>query len=149
MLDEFRTQRAEADKTVLDDQPIDAGDGEKFEQGMSWGKKRKRKEKDSKAFNGTKLRRSSTPEEAINKQAASADISTEAKDTLETMDKKLNSAAVGPETRAATGKTTLQSKTLPQQASATSSTVVPQQMSPSQKPKLGLVGYWSSDSESD
>ena len=150
MLDEFRKQRAEADKTRLDDDPIDAGHGENLEQGMSWGKKRKRKEVDSKTVKGAKLRRSSTSKEATSKRDGSADTPTGAKDNggvPETTDGETNSTTVGLETRATPAKTTLQSKT--QYASATSPTTVPQQVSPTSKPKLGLVGYGPSDSDSD
>ena len=153
MLDEFRKQRAEADKTNLDDQPIDAGDGENFEQGMSWGKKRKRKEKDSKAVKGAKLRRSSTTEEASSKLAASPGSPTGAKRKSGAVpgivEEKLNPDTVGVETRVATARSTLQNKTLSQPASATSPITVPQQASPTPKPSLGLVGYGSSDSDSD
>ena len=154
MLDEFRKQRAEADqKVVLDDPLTGTGEGEGQEAGMSWGKKRKRKEKESKSVKGAKLRRVSTAEEA-----SKDSIGAKGKDTAaQLVDEQLEPDTAASGSGSVITKATVQSKTLPQPASATSPTATStstskstsQQKPPPLKSKLGLVGYGSSDSESN
>ena len=137
----------------MDETPVvGAGDGEGHDAGMSWGKKRKRKEKDTKAVRGAKLRRSSTAEEAASKVAdlAKGSIGAEIGDpAMRTVDEHVEPDATAPGTHTATAGTTLQSKALLQQASAASPATTSQQKPPPSKPNLSLVGYGSSDSESD